>query len=218
MERATLQATKRQETGTRAARRLRHDGHLPAVLYGRQRDTVHLTIALKDFEHVFHAGARLLDLEIGGTLEPAIIRELQYDALGDHVLHVDFARVAMGEALTISVPVELHGLAQGVTHGGTLDHVLVDLEISCLPKDIVAQIRVEVADLDIGQIIHVRDIEPPPGVEFLHDPDTPVVTIHAPVQAVEAEPEVEAELEAAPEVIGGRREKEGEDEERPTEG
>ena len=212
MEHTTLQATKRQETGSRAARRLRREGLVPAVLYGHGRDTVHLSVPLKEFDHLRHGGARLLDLEIGGTVEPAVVKDLQYDSLGDAVLHVDFARVAMDETITVTVPVELHGLAKGVTSGGILDHVIVDIEVSCLPGNIPGNIRIEIADLDIGDVVHIRDIDAPEGVEFLQDPDAPVVTIHPPVAAAEEEAveEVELEAEAEPEVIGGRREQEGE--------
>jgi len=214
METPSLSATKRQELGSRASRRLRAEGMLPAVLYGHRRDTVHLTLPRKDFEHVFHHGARLVDLEIGGTVETAVIKELQYDMMGDQVVHVDFARVAMDEKLEVAVPVELHGLAIGTTHGGILDHVLVDLEVSCLPRDIPDVIRIEVAQLDVGGVIHVRDITPPPGVEFRQDPDAPVVMVHAPLHAeVAAAPAaaVEGEIEAAEPELIGRKEREAEE-------
>jgi large subunit ribosomal protein L25 len=219
MERVTLQAEKRQEVGSRAARRLRADGAVPAVLYGHQRDTVHLTVPTRELEHLLHEGTRLLDLEIGGTIEPAIIKDIQYDALGDHLLHVDFARVAMDEKLTVTIPVELHGTPKGVEAGGVLDHALVDVEVSCLPADIPDRITVEVAHLEIGDTIHLSDLEPPPGVEFLEDAESPVASVHPPMELEEAEEAAEVVEEAIgaaePEVIG--REEEGEAEEEPAE-
>jgi len=211
MERRTLEATKRQELGSRAARQLRHRGLVPAVLYGHQRDTVHLAVPLKEFEQLLHAGVRMVDLEIGGVVEPALVRDIQYDSMGDHLIHIDLARVAMDEKVTVTVPVELHGLAKGAASGGILDHVLQDLEVRCLPSDIPERVRIEITDLDMGEIVHVRDVEVPPGVEFLHDPDATVLTIHPPVTApavAVAEEEVEVEGGAEPEVIGGRREEE----------
>ena len=206
MESHTLKATKRQALGTRATRRLRGDGLLPAVLYGHQRDTVHLAVPLKEFEHLFHAGVRLVALEIGGTQEPALIKDLQHDSMGDHIVHADFIRVSMDETVTVTVPVELHGLAIGTTHGGVLDHILVDLEVECLPADIPECIRIEVGDLDVNGIIHVKDITPPPGCVLVPDPESPVVMVHPPLHA-EAEVAAEGEGEAAeagaePEVIG----------------
>ena len=216
MDRPMLEATKRQELGTRAARRIRSEGGLPAVLYGHKRDTVHLTVPLKAFEIMFGHGARLVDIEIGGTQEPAIIKDLQYDSMGDHIMHIDFARVAMDEKITVTVPVELHGLAIGTTHGGVLDHVLVDIEVSCLPGDIPDCVRVEVAHLDVGDVVHVRDVEAPPGCELLQDADSAVVTIHASAAAVSAAEEEEdlgiALGTAEPEMIGRTKEEGGENE------
>lgn len=206
MESHTLEATKRQDVGTRSARRLRRDGQLPAVLYGHQRGTLHVAVPCKEFEHLFHNGARLLELRIGATVEPVLIHSLQYDTMGDHIVHVDFTRVSMDETVTVTVPVELHGLAIGTTHGGILDNMIVDLEVECLPRDIPENIRIEVGDLDVSGIIHVRDIEPPAGCTLILDPDAPVVMVHPPVHAAaevaaEAEGE-EAEAGAEPEVIG----------------
>jgi large subunit ribosomal protein L25 len=216
MERATLQATKRAELGTRAVRRLRRQGVLPAVLYGHQRDTVSLSVPLRDFEHLVHDGARLMDIEIGGTVEPAVIKDIQYDAMGDHILHVDFARVAMDEKITLTVPVRLHGVPKGVNEGGLLDQPLVDLEVSCLPGDIPEEILIEIAHLEIGDTVHVGDLTPPPGVEFVEDSEAPILSVRPPQEVEEPEAE-EAAIEAVgaePEVIGrgAEGEQEGPDE------
>jgi large subunit ribosomal protein L25 len=208
MERAIIQATKRQELGTRATHRLRREGLVPAVLYGHKIDPVHLAVPRSDLERLVGAGARMVDVEIGGTVETALVKDIQHDSLGDEILHIDFARVALDEKVSVTVPVELHGLAKGVGTGGVLDHALQDFHVRCLPGDIPEKIRVEIASLDIGGIIYVRDIVPPEGVELLNDPDAPVVAVHAPV-AAEVKPVTE-ELPSEPEVISGRREKEEE--------
>jgi len=204
MESATIQATKRGQLGTRPARRLRAEGLIPAVLYGHGRDPVHLAVSVKKVEHLVTSGIHMVDLDIGGTLETALIKEIQFDAMGSHLIHVDLTRVAMDEEVTVSVSIELHGLAKGAASGGTVDHAIQDIDVRCLPHAIPERIRLEIADLDIGDVIHVRDIAPPPGVEFMHDPDTPVVTVHPPIAApAEAE---EVEVPEEPEVIGDRGE------------
>ncbi|MFW6163669.1 MAG: 50S ribosomal protein L25 [Planctomycetota bacterium] len=216
MERVTLQAEKRHEVGSRAARRLRAEGIMPAVLYGHRRGTVHLSIPARDFERLLHDGIRLLDLEIGGTVEPAIIKDIQYDALGDDLLHADFARVAMDEKLTVSIPVELHGTPKGVEAGGVLDHALMDVEVSCLPADIPDHVTVEVSHLEIGDTIHLRELQPPPGVEFLEDDEAAVASVHPPMEIEEPEEGaevVEEAIGAEPEVIGREEEEEPELEE-----
>lgn len=211
MERATIQATKRGELGSRPSRRLRRESLLPAVLYGHKRDPVHLALPLQDVERVLHGGGRVVDIEIGGTVEPALLKDIQYDAFGDQVLHIDLARIDADERVTVSIAVELHGLARGAASGGILDHVVQDLEVECLAMAIPEKIRVEVASLDIGDVVHIRDLVVPEGVRVLHDPDAPVVTIHPPVTAAAVAAEEEVETGGAePEVVGGRREKEDE--------
>jgi large subunit ribosomal protein L25 len=212
MATATIRAEKRQNVGSRAARRLRVQGLLPAVLYGHGMDPVHLTLPLKDLERLVGARTRMVGIEVEGAVETALLKDLQYDSLGDHLLHVDLARVAMDETVTVTVPVELHGLAKGASSGGVLDHLVQDIMVRCLPGDIPERIRVEIAALDVGQIIHIRDLPPPPGVEFVQDPETPVVTVHQPIEAKEAAPVEEAAAPAEPEVLSARREAEEEEE------
>ena len=213
MEIATLEATKRQELGTRAVRRLRRTGLLPAVLYGRRRDTVPLSVARKEMERVLAAGTRMITLDIGGVQELALLKDIRYDSFGDELLHVDLARVAMDEKVTVRVPVVLHGLPKGVVSGGTLDHVVQDIEVICFPQDIPDRIRVEVAHLDVGQMVYVRDLPAPAGVEFDLEPETPVAVVHAPVAAKEEVPAEAAAEAAEPEVIGRKAAEEGDEEE-----
>lgn len=214
MDRPTMEATKREELGTRAARKLRHQGLVPAVLYGHQLEAVHLAVAQRALENLLHDGARVVDLEIGDTAEIALLKDVQYDAMGDHILHLDLARIDPDEKVAVTIPVELHGLSKGVEAHGVLDHVMQDLEVECSALDIPERIRLEIADLDIADSIHIRDIPPIPGVAFLQDPDAVVLTIHPPVAAPEVEEvpveEAEAETAAEPEMIGGPREKEEE--------
>jgi large subunit ribosomal protein L25 len=206
MEQTVIQATKRQDVGSPGARRLRRQGLVPAVLYGHKLDTVHLTLPLKDVERLVHAHTHMVSLEIGGTVETALIKEIQYDSMGDHLLHVDLARVAMDQKVSVTVPVELHGLAKGLAAGGVLEHLLKDVQVQCLPGDIPERIRVEIAGLEVGAAIRLRDIVPPPGVEFLQDPEMRVVSIRAKLEEVAAPGLGEAEIPAEPELI--RREKE----------
>ncbi|MBM4039356.1 MAG: 50S ribosomal protein L25 [Planctomycetes bacterium] len=213
MEIATLQATKRQELGTRAVRRLRRAGVLPAVLYGHRRDTVPLSVPRKEMERVVATGTRMVTLDIGGVQELALLKDIRYDSLGDELLHVDLARVAMDEKVKVRVPVVLHGLPKGVVSGGTLDHVVQDIEVTCFPRDIPDRIRVEVGHLDVGQMVYVRDLPAPAGVEFALDPETPVAVVHAPVAVKEAVPAEAAAEAAEPELIGRKAAEEGEEEE-----
>jgi large subunit ribosomal protein L25 len=147
----------------------------------------------------------MVDLKVDGKPQKALIKDVQYDALGDEILHVDFARVSLTERITLSVPVVMFGHAVGSDEGGVLDQVLKSLEVRCLPTNIPESVRLNVAELKIGDSIFVKNVPPIENVEILSDPEAIVVTVHAPKEEV-VEPVAEAAAEATapaePEVIG----------------
>jgi large subunit ribosomal protein L25 len=218
MDRPLIEAEKRQDLGSHGARRLRRQGLVPVVLYGHQLETVHLSVAEGAIESLVHEGARVVDLQVGETSETALLKDIQYDAMGDHVLHLDLARIDVDERVEVTVPVELHGTPRGVQEeGGVLDHVIQDIEIECPAVDIPESIRVEVGDLEIGDTVHIRDVTAPPGVTFLQDQDMVVASVLPPqIEPEIEEPEavaLETEFAAEPEVIGAaEREEEAEPE------
>ncbi|MHC4592923.1 MAG: 50S ribosomal protein L25 [Planctomycetota bacterium] len=131
------------------------------------------------------------------------MRDLQYDPLGDHVIHVDLARISLSETVTVSVPIETHGEAAGVAEGGVLDLQLHELEVECLPTAIPEKLRVEVAELGIGEHLRVGDIQLPEGVTPAADVEAVVVAVTPPVEIEEEEAEELAEEAITePEVIG----------------
>lgn len=207
---ARLEAEPRPERGTKAARRLRRAGRLPVVLYGHKQETVSLSVPLAQFEAILRSGARMVDLDIQGRAERALLKDIQFDSLGDQILHADFIRVAMDEAVEVTVPLELVGTPAGVREGGTLDQVLHEITITCLPQNMPERIRVRVEELGLGQTLHAGEIPLPEGITLAEEPETPVATVHPPVSEEEMAAE-EEEGPAAPEVI--RRESRREEEE-----
>lgn len=201
-----LRAEPRADQGTAAARRLRRAGHLPAVLYGHKEAAQSLVLATEEVEATIRAGARMVDLLLGDQTQSALIKEVQYDPLGDHLLHVDFVRIAMDETVEVTVPVEVQGTSPGVREGGVLEVLLHEITVECLPGNMPEVLRVRVDALPIGGLIHVADLVLPEGVKALDEPDTVVVAVHAP--AAEAEPVPAEEAPAAPEVIGRKEEPE----------
>jgi large subunit ribosomal protein L25 len=198
-----LDTQPRTNQGTRAARKLRKEGRIPAVIYGHKEATVAVTLAGEDLERAIRQGTRVVDLKAGGKLEKTLIREVQWDHLGKEVLHVDFTRVSADERIRVNVPVELRGIAPGVTGGtGVLDQPIHSLAIECLAISIPESIRVAVNELQLGMAIHVRDLVLPPGVTAMSDPDA--IVVH--VTAKQVEPEAPAappvEATAEPEIIG----------------
>lgn len=207
----TLATKKRASRGTAESRRLRKRGLIPAVLYGHQQETVPLTIAQEEFATILRHHTRVVDLDYDGKKQKALIREVQWDHLGHDVLHVDFARVAEDERIKIDVRIELRGTAPGATGGGVLDQPLHTLHIECPAISVPESIRVSIGELQLGQAIHVRELNLPPGVKALNDPDAIVVHITAPAVEVEAAAAPVAET-AEPEVIGRAKAEEEEGE------
>lgn len=209
-----LTAQERDEHGTHNARRMRKAGMIPAVLYGHKEATVPLTLSRDELYKAVRHGVRLVDVKQGDKSEKALIRDVQWDPLGHDILHVDFARVSMDERIEVDVRVELRGTAPGVTAGGVLNQPLHTLKVECLAISIPESIRVSIAELQIEQAIHVKDLTVPEGVKVLNDPDAIVVQC-APkvVEEVAAVPGALPTAETAePEVIGRQKAEEGEEE------
>ena len=207
----TLTAKKRDAIGTKACQRLRQAGDVPAVVYGHQEDTVAIQVSAEDLEKALRSHSRMFDLKIGRKKESVLLKDLQHDAFGDHVIHADFVRVAMDEAIEIEVPITLKG-APKAEHA-VLQQTLDALEIECLPGDIPEQILCPVGTLQVGDSVTVADLQVPPEVKVLSDPETTVATLTPAVVSEEAEEEAAAAAEAAaePELIGREAEEEEEE-------
>jgi large subunit ribosomal protein L25 len=203
---AELNVQLRETRGKRNARRLRNSGSIPAVLYGHGQEAVALTIPAEGMEDVMRHGARLVNL-VGAVREQAFLREVQWDTWGSHVLHVDLTRISEHEKVQVEVAVELRGEAPGVRNGGVVTQHLHELEIECEVSSIPEKLFVKVNHLNLGDRILVKDLELPPTVSVLIDPELIVVECHEPAE----EAEVEAAAEGAePELIGRKA---GEEEE-----
>jgi large subunit ribosomal protein L25 len=187
----------RSELGSRANKKLRDAGLIPAVIYGHKEAVVPVTLPKKEISRHIERGAHVFDLSLDGRSEKVLVKEVQYDHLGIEVLHVDFARVSLDEKVTVTVPLELKGTPKGEAEGGVLQQLLSDLEVECLVTDIPDVIRFNVSDLALDAVVHVRDLQLPDGVKALADEDGIVATVR------EVEEEAPAEGDTAePEVIG----------------
>ena len=203
MDIAEIQAELRVVRGTRPCNRLRKQGLVPAVLYGRGGENVDLTIKRKEIETHLAARNFVLKVSWDGRSEHAQVKDIQYDHLGDHIIHVDLVRISLSETVTVSVPVETHGEPVGVLDGGVLELLLFEIEVECLPAAIPDSIRIEVAELGLRDTRTLGDVAFPANVRPTAKPETPVVVVAPPTEEVEEE---EAALEdpaaAEPEVIG----------------
>ncbi|MBN1590766.1 MAG: 50S ribosomal protein L25 [Pirellulales bacterium] len=204
-----LQVEIRETRGKHVARRMRKGGNIPAVLYGHGQETISLSLAADALETALRHGSRVVELS-GAVKENALIRELQWNTWGTQIVHVDFARVSADETIEVTLPVELRGEAPGLKEGGVLEHAIHEIKVECKATSVPEKIKVNVNHLELDQSITVADLVLPEGLKCLANPDDVVVQCVVPVEMPEEEGEG-AEME--PEVIGGKKEEEGEGDE-----
>jgi large subunit ribosomal protein L25 len=196
----------RKDTGTRASRRLRNEGLVPAVLYGHGEKCVDLVATREAVEAAVRHGSRLVELK-GAVKTSALVRELQWDTYGVEPLHVDFLRVSASDRVKVKVPVDLRGECPGQRSGGTVNLVMHEIELECTADAIPEKIHALVGKLQIGGTIKVHDLELPKGAKALADSEDAVVTCTV---AVDKGEEAAAAGVAEPELIGRKAAEEGE--------
>lgn len=200
MEEIRISAETRKERGKGLARRLRRQGTIPAVLYGRDVEPVALSISSKDWRllerHARSNAVIRMEIRDGEKLQerPVMIKEVQKGPVDQAVLHVDFLQVSMERAVQVEVPIHLTGQAAGVLKGGVVEQHLRTAMIESLPGQIPERIDVDISNLDIGDSIHIHEISIP-GIKLLDPPDVAVVGVTPP----EAEEKVEVAAPAAEE-------------------
>ena len=196
----TLEASPRQDVGKGASRRLRRNqDEIPAIIYGGGKDPANISLKHKDIMHAVENEAffsHIITIKLGKSSESVVIKDLQRHPAKPRILHADFLRVLADQAIHVKVP--LHFLNEekcvGVKQsGGTVNHLLNELEISCLPKHLPEYIEVDVLNLDVGDSLHISDISLPEGVSSVdlshgESGDHAVVSVHIAKVAVEEEP------------------------------
>jgi large subunit ribosomal protein L25 len=206
-ETVQLAASNRSQHGSSAARRLRRSGQVPGIVYGHKEATVSITVPSDELTKAIRHGARIFDLQVDGKTETTLIKDVQWDPLGHDILHVDFTRISKDERVEVTVTLALRGTAPGVTAGGVLVQPLHEITVECLATSIPDSIRVNIGNLQKGDVLHVRDLTLPVGVFVQDEPDAVVVQV---VEATDEETTGPAGETAEPEVIGRPKEEEGE--------
>lgn len=193
MQTLTLNVQPR-ELGKKAVKAVRREGRVPCVLYGSHTEPVHFSVPVLDLRPLVHTSETyIVVVEMDGEEYECIVKTVDFHPVSDMPIHLDFQALTRGEAITVTIPIRLEGMAAGVKDGGNLSQPLYELEIRCMPKDIPGHISVDVSDLNIGDSLHVSDIELGEAIELLTDPARTLVNVAAP--RVEVEPEVEEALE-----------------------
>lgn len=205
MERLQLEVKLRAPGGKGAARKLRAQGRVPAVVYGGGIETQALEVEAAKLAAILRQGSnQIVDLRGSDGFADLLVllKQVEIDPVSRKPLHCDFYVVDTEQRIEVDVPVLMAGKARGVEVGGILELVLREVEVRCLPLAIPESLSIDVSGLEIGQALHVSDLEAPEGVEILADPTLTLVHVIAP--RIEEEPEApEAEVEAEAEAAEG---------------
>jgi large subunit ribosomal protein L25 len=201
-----IKANVRDTKGTGASRRLRKNGSIPGIIYGNKKDAVSITLDGKDLslkfkKEAFHAS--ILSLDLDGKKESVLLRDYQLEPVKSTLLHVDFQRINENEKIHVKVPFHFinEDIAKGVKlDGGVITHIITEVDIACLPKDLPQFIEVDLTDLGLGHSIHLSEIKLPEGIELTtltHGNDAAVTSIVKP--KVKEEEPIEAAATAGEE-------------------
>jgi large subunit ribosomal protein L25 len=215
-----LKAERRDRTGKETAHKIRAAGRVPAVVYGRGMEPLHVSIDSRELFHLLHTDAGvnvLVDLRVDGDHFLALPREVQRDLIKGRFVHVDFLRIARDEKITVEVPVHVVGESHGVKEGGVVEHHLWNVQVECLPTDVPTHIDADITRLGINESLKVSDLKTPERCTILTSPDEVVVSVVPPQVLRVEEPEGAAaeavegeEAEAGAEGAAGEEAAEGE--------
>ncbi len=220
MEELFLDAEIREEIGKGKIKGLRDKGFVPAVIYSEGKDALPLKLSHRQLVQLIHQHrieGVIINLNIKDEKKqkthPCVIKEIQHDPVYGEIVHVDFNQISLTQKIKVNIPVTVKGEAAGVKlEGGSLEHVLWEIEVECLPVNIPKDIEVDISSLKLGESIHIKDMPVPEGVKILNDPGAIIVTVAAPMKEEVPEEAVEGEASQEPEVIKEKKEVPGEGE------
>ena len=201
MEQTILKANRRTNVGTKHARKERETGRLLAIVYGHGEEPEPISLDAHDALLELQHGARVFNLELEGRRSQCLVKDVQYDHLGTHPIHLDLMRVDLTEKVQIKVIIELRGTPVGVAEGGVLDHPTAEVEVECLVTEIPEKIPVSIKHLGVGEGLSAKDLELPPGVTLLTDPEERIAAVRMLAEEAPAE-EAAGEAPEQPELIG----------------
>ena len=201
MDQVSLSAERREGSGTRTSRRLRAEGGVPGVLYGRGLDNTPLTVDRRDLYTALRTEAgtnALINLEVGSDKYLTVARELQRHPVRGDIIHLDFISISLEEKITAEVGIDYTGEPEGAKDGGILETIRTSVMLSALPTEIPASIQIDISALEVGMTLTTVDLPEIEGVEYLEDEETPLVNVIIPrILEVEA-PEVELDEDGMP--------------------
>lgn len=214
MEEIFLDVEPRQDVGRAKVKQLREGGFVPGVVYAEGKESIPVKVshsALIKLIHQHRIENVLINVNIKEdkkrSARSCVIKEIQYEPVHGEILHVDFNEISLTKAIKVNVPVVAKGESIGVKQeGGSLEHILWEIEVECLPTQIPKEFQVDVSPLKIGDSIHIKDLSVPAGVKILNDPSILVLSVAAPMKEEVVAAAVEGEETKEPEVIKEKKE------------
>ncbi len=179
MDQVVISARNRANTGSRAAAKLRKEGRIPAVVYGRAGTASSIDLDALEFAKAVKgiSESTIVKLDVGGAAHEAFVKKADYDMVTGKVVHVDFYEVEKGQLLRAHVPLHIVGTAAGVREGGILENPMHEIEVECLPRNLPEKIDIDVSDLKANQSIHVRDLKLGSDVKVLSSADQVIALV-----------------------------------------
>jgi len=227
MERVDLETQLREEKGKQLVKQLRRQGFIPAVMYEGGKDSLGLKVSEKEFVKVISTKAGtnvIINLKIStkpktssssktGKDKTVMIKEIQREPVHGHILHIDFNEISLTETLKVQVRVEPKGEPVGLKEDGTLERIIHEVEVECLPTEIPEKLEIDVTNLNIGDSVFVKDIIVSPNIKILQDPELIVMSVKPPHVEPTPEEVIGEEAPEEPELIKKERKVEEEEEE-----
>lgn len=176
----SLSVKHRSLIGSNACKRIRNEGDIPGVLYGEKKEAVHIQFSNDDFVTYQQQKDPILSLEMDDKKQEAIVQKVQYDSLGDDVVHVDFLRITSDKEINVPVNITFKGTPKGVQLGGLTNIRLKKLNVTCLPNNIPNEIVVNISGLDVSQQLRVKDLEKSDNYKISNHPEVMIVIVRPP--------------------------------------
>ena len=203
-----IEVTRRTGLGKIPVKKLRSEGYVPAVMYGKGKEPTPVQLEEESLVKYLETSGRVADIVLDGKKLKEVVKEVQHDIFSDRILHLDLQLVSLTERIVLPVTVVLTGELQFPPDQGTLEQLLTEVEVECLPKDTPEEFKLDISGLNPGDSLHVSDIELSGAVKMVTAAEEAVATVRRPTIEEEEAPAEEAEEGAEPEVIGEHKKEE----------
>lgn len=198
MQIPTVKAERRTTSGTKHNRKLRAQGMMPGVLYGRGKDNINLTLPSGTIEHLIATDTHVVEIDVEGAKTHAMVRAIQRDSLGSNIEHIDFTRLELDDEVRVNLPLNFVGTARGTQHGGVMQVMRGEIPLYCKARNIPKHLDVDVTHLEVDDMLRYKDIKLPEGAKLAANPEWVVTSCREPRVIVETVATPDAAAAAAP--------------------